>query len=81
MHGHRQERAELFFTAGQCKHAQNGEAQGDSVVYQTIAWGDGEFEIDFGANSSLETTTHSTTGLLMEAMRLMDEAQQSQVES
>ena len=78
---HGQERAELYFTAGQCKHAQSGDAQGDSVVYQTIAWSDGEFEIDFGANSSLETTTHTTTGLLMEAMRLMDEANQSQVES
>ena len=35
---------------------------------------DGEFEIDFGAASDRTTTTRSTTGLLMEAMRLMDEA-------
>jgi len=78
---HGQDRAELYFTAGQCKHAQLGDAQGDSIVYQAIAWSDGEFEIDFAANSALETTTHTTTGLLMEAMRLMDEANQSQVES
>jgi CheY-like chemotaxis protein len=69
--------AELYFTAGQCKHAQFGGLEGDSVVYQTISWTDGEFEIDFGANSDRETTTHTTTGLLMEAMRLMDEANQS----
>jgi CheY-like chemotaxis protein len=74
---HAGELAELFFTAGQCKHAQLGAAEGDTVVYQTIAWPEGEFEIDFGANSDRETTTHSTTGLLMEAMRLMDEANQS----
>src|SRR6202140_4413005 len=43
---HGQERAELYFTAGQCKHAQIGEAQGDAVVYQVINWGNGEFEID-----------------------------------
>jgi CheY-like chemotaxis protein len=74
---HAGELAELYFTSGQCKHAQLGPAEGDTVVYQTIAWPEGEFEIDFGANSDRETTTHSTTGLLMEAMRLMDEANQS----
>jgi CheY-like chemotaxis protein len=71
------EEAQLFFTAGQCKHAQLGAAEGDAIVYQTVNWTDGEFEIDFGANSDRETTTHTTTGLLMEAMRLMDEANQS----
>jgi CheY-like chemotaxis protein len=75
------ESAEIFFTAGQCKHAQLGANEGDTVVYQVIGWTDGEFEIDFSANTDRETTTHSTTGLLMEAMRLMDEANQSQVES
>jgi CheY-like chemotaxis protein len=69
--------AELFFTSGHCKHAQLGGAEGDAVVYQAVNWNSGEFEIDFGANSDRETTTHSTTGLLMEAMRLMDEANQS----
>ena len=74
---HSGEEAELFFTAGQCKHAQLGGAEGDSIVYQAVNWTDGEFEIDFGANTDRETTTHSTTGLLMEAMRLMDESNQS----
>jgi len=74
---HAGEQAELYFTAGQCKHAQIGAAEGDAIVYQTVNWTDGEFEIDFSANSDRETTTHSTTGLLMEAMRLMDETNQS----
>src|ERR1700675_3968397 len=71
---HNGESAELYFAAGQCKHAQLGAAEGDAVVYQTVNWSDGEFEIEFSVNSDRETTTHSTTGLLMEAMRLMDEA-------
>jgi CheY-like chemotaxis protein len=71
------EQAELYFTAGQCKHAHLGSLEGDGVVYQVIQWGDGEFEIDFSAASDRVTTTHSTTGLLMEAMRLMDESSQS----
>jgi CheY-like chemotaxis protein len=76
-----EERCEMYFTAGQCKHAQIGQTDGDTAVYHVVGWTDGEFEIDFGANSDRETTTHSTTGLLMEAMRLMDEANQTKVES
>jgi CheY-like chemotaxis protein len=71
------DQAELYFNAGQCKHAELGGAQGDAVAYQVIGWLDGEFEIEFGATSVKETTTLSTTGLLMEAMRLMDEANES----
>jgi CheY-like chemotaxis protein len=74
---HGGEEAELYFRAGQCKHAHLGDTEGDTVAYQVIGWLDGEFEIDFGATSARETTTLSTTGLLMEAMRLMDESNQS----
>jgi len=71
------ERAELYFSAGQCKHAELGGTEGDTVAYQVIGWLDGEFEIEFGVTADRETTTLSTTGLLMEAMRLMDESNQS----
>src|SRR5579864_543859 len=71
------DQAELYFSAGQCKHAQLGATEGDSVAYQVINWPDGEFEIEFGATPARETISMSTTGLLMEAMRLMDEANQS----
>jgi CheY-like chemotaxis protein len=70
---HGAETCELYFDAGQCRHAKLGDAEGDSVVYQVVQWVDGEFEIEFGAASDRVTTTHSTTGLLMEAMRLLDE--------
>ncbi len=78
---HGEERCALYFTAGRCKHAELGETEGDNAVYQVVPWVDGEFEIDFGATTDRETTTHSTTGLLMEAMRLMDESNHSRVES
>jgi CheY-like chemotaxis protein len=71
------DQAELYFSAGQCKHAQLGATEGDAVAYQVINWPDGEFEIEFGATPNRQTITMSTTGLLMEAMRLMDEANQS----
>jgi len=48
-----------------------------------VLWTAGEFEIDFNAAnaSTRTTTTRNTTGLLMEAMRLMDEASRDTVET
>jgi CheY-like chemotaxis protein len=70
------ERGELYFAGGQCRDAMSGGVEGDEAVYKVIMWTAGEFEIDFNAanGSSKTTTTRNTTGLLMEAMRLMDEA-------
>ncbi len=77
------ERAELYFTAGQCRDAKIGTIQGDDAVFKVILWTAGEFEIDFNAAnaSTATTTTRSTTGLLMEAMRLLDEANRDTVGS
>src|SRR5262249_14026125 len=75
------EHCEMFFVSGQCKHARLGSLEGDEAVYQVVSWADGEFEIDFNAVCDRTTTTRSTTGLLMEAMRLLDEANRDAVES
>jgi CheY-like chemotaxis protein len=75
------ERGELYFAGGQCRDAKIGNLSGDGAVYKVILWSEGEFEIDFNAAnaSTATTTTRSTTGLLMEAMRLMDEANRDAV--
>jgi Domain of unknown function (DUF4388) len=75
------EQAELFFANGQCRDAKIGDLQGDDAVYKVLLWTDGEFEIDFNAANASDrtTTTRSTTGLLMEAMRLMDESNRDAV--
>src|SRR5271169_6252533 len=69
-------RAELYFANGQCRDATIGNVTGDDAVFKVVLWTEGEFEIDFNAAnaSTRTTTTRNTTGLLMEAMRLMDEA-------
>ena len=71
---------ELYFSAGQCKDARLGALEGDAAVFEAVNWTDGDFEIDFAASSDRVTTTRSTTGLLMEAMRLLDETQSNRVE-
>jgi len=72
------EKAELYFASGQCRDAKIAGLEGDEAVYKVLLWTAGEFEIDFNAanGSTRTTTTRNTTGLLMEAMRLMDEASQ-----
>jgi len=77
------EMGELFFASGQCRDAKIGSIIGDDAVYKVLLWTEGEFEIDFNAAnaSNNTTTTRNTTGLLMEAMRLMDEANRDAVPS
>jgi CheY-like chemotaxis protein len=77
------EQGELYFAGGQCRDAKIGSLIGDEAVYRVLLWTEGEFEIDFNAAhlSTATTTTKSTTGLLMEAMRLMDESNRDTVPS
>ncbi len=78
---HNGEQGELYFSSGQCRDAKSGNMEGDNAVYKVLLWSAGDFEIDFNAAnaSTRTTTTRNTTGLLMEAMRLMDEASRDTV--
>jgi CheY-like chemotaxis protein len=77
------ERGELYFASGQCRDAKIDKTSGDDAVMKVVLWTEGEFEIDFNAAnaSTATTTTRTTTGLLMEAMRLLDEANRDAVET
>jgi CheY-like chemotaxis protein len=70
-----EETAELFFTSGQCTDAKLGALEGEAAVFEAVRWPDGQFEIDFNAGSKRTTISRTTTGLLMEGLRLIDEAQ------
>lgn len=70
----RGESAQLYFADGQICHAVLGITVGDAVVNKIVHWNDGTFEINFNApRTSEHTTTTGTQGLLMEALRLLDE--------
>ena len=71
------EQCEMFFAGGQCKHARRGDVEGEEAVYPVVHWTEGEFEIDFTGASDRTTITRSTAGLLMESMKLLDEANSS----
>ena len=74
------ESCRMFFSAGQISHAELGSLSGDEAVYQVVRWPDGSFEIDFNSRSDKQTTTRSTQGLLMEALRLLDEQKRDSIE-
>jgi CheY-like chemotaxis protein len=77
-----QPRCEMYFVDGQLVHAAGGWLLGDDAVYDALRWqGGGTFEIDFKATTDLRTTTRSTQTLLMEGMRLLDEATRDASES
>ncbi len=75
------DRCELFFADGQINHAVYGPKRGDDAVYKVLAWSGGNFTIDFTGKSADQTTTRSTQGLLMEGLRLIDEANRDQEEN
>jgi hypothetical protein len=75
------DRGEMFFNDGQINHATYGKLKGDEAVYKVLAWSGGSFQIDFTGKSSEQTCTRSTQGLLMEGLRLVDEANRDQEEN
>jgi len=75
------ETGELFFSSGQCKDARMGDVEGEAAVFQAVKWPDGQFEIDFNQTATRETITRTTTGLLMEGLRLIDEDQREEIDA
>jgi CheY-like chemotaxis protein len=71
---HDHERCEMFFVEGQIRHATYDKLKGDPAVYKVLSWTEGNFQIDFDGRSNEKSTTQSTQGLLMEGLRLLDEA-------
>jgi DNA-binding response OmpR family regulator len=68
------DRCEIYFTDGQINHASLGVLQGDDAVFKVLTWTGGNFEIDFNGHSDQRSISRSTQGLLMEGLRLVDEA-------
>jgi CheY-like chemotaxis protein len=69
------DKCEVFFVEGQVKHATYGSLTGDEAVFKVLRWTGGNFEINFEGKTDQATTKLNTQGLLMEGLRLLDEAQ------
>jgi CheY-like chemotaxis protein len=69
------DKCDMYFSEGQVTHAQYGALQGDQAVFKVLRWTDGSFEVNFEGKTTKQSTTLNTQGLLMEGLRLLDEAQ------
>src|ERR1700692_3842710 len=68
------DKCEVFFAEGQVKHATYGSLVGDQAVFKVLRWTGGNFELNFEGTTDQETTKLNTQGLLMEGLRLLDDA-------
>jgi CheY-like chemotaxis protein len=68
------EKCEMYFKDGQVTHATYGSLAGDPAVFKVLAWNGGNFQINFEGKTTQQSTTLNTQGLLMEGLRLLDEA-------
>lgn len=75
------EKCMIYLENGQVYDAVYGKVTGDDAVFKVVEWNDGTFEIDFSGKSGEKRTTRSTQGLLMEALRLMDESRRDSGEA
>ena len=64
----------IWFRDGAVVHAKCGEIQGEAAFHAMARWKTGEFAIEHGIKSRRTTIECDPMFLVMEAMRLMDEA-------
>jgi CheY-like chemotaxis protein len=69
------DKCEMYFSEGQVTHAAYGTLTGDPAVFKVLRWTGGNFQVNFDGKTTQQTTTLNTQGLLMEGLRLLDEAQ------
>jgi len=75
------ERCDIYFHEGQVTHSAYGNLVGDAAVFRVLRWTDGNFQINFEGKTTQQTTTLNTQGLLMEGLRLLDEASRDEGDS
>ncbi len=64
----------IWFENGTPTHAEAGELTGEDAFYGMVRWTEGEFVIEHGVKTNQSTLNQDAMFLLMEGLRLMDEA-------
>src|SRR5215472_7204363 len=78
---HRQQKCEVFVEQGTAVRADCGNQHGDDAVFAALAWPEGEFELDFNTKPAGKPNIQRTTqALLMDGLRILDEARHSSSE-
>lgn len=72
------ERGHIWIENGAIRDAAAGSESGEAALFRMLAWDRGEFVIDTGCRTNSVTVHNSTEYLLLEGMRLLDEAEQNE---
>lgn len=67
--------ARLFFMDGAVTHAEMQDFFGEEVIYQILAWDQGEFQIDPGITNPTVSIKRNWSGLLLEGAKRLDESE------
>jgi CheY-like chemotaxis protein len=67
----------IWFERGLVVHAERGELEGPAAFFDILSWKGGEFAVERGAVARKRTVMQRATELLIEALRLQDEASRS----
>ncbi len=67
--------AHIYFEDGEIVHMSLGDQEGKEVIYELLTWEEGTFALEKGVPPPRRTVTDSWSGLLLEGMRRLDEAQ------
>ena len=70
----------IYIEKGHIVHAQTGNVEGETALYQTAVWEEGTFQIVPCSTFPARTIQGSTLSLLLEATRLADEAMEGENE-
>jgi predicted regulator of Ras-like GTPase activity (Roadblock/LC7/MglB family) len=70
----------IFFRDGEVIHAEQGELSGEAAFHSIIQWPSGKFSLEPKVTTTRSTIKSSLNHLLLESMRLMDEAKQRLLE-
>jgi response regulator RpfG family c-di-GMP phosphodiesterase len=65
---------QIWFENGVPRHARIDELEGELAFYEMVRWTAGEFVIEHGVRTKKKSLDHDAMFLLMEGLRLMDEA-------
>jgi predicted regulator of Ras-like GTPase activity (Roadblock/LC7/MglB family) len=63
----------VFIDSGEIVHAELGSLKGEEAVYSLLSWEEGTFQRDPDVPAPEHTVHRSTTGVLLEGMRRIDE--------
>ena len=73
------EKAKIFFENGRIKHCVYGGNQGEEAFYGLLRWTDGDFVIEHGVKTNVQTIAMDEMQMLMEGLRRLDESRKDSV--